>query len=299
MRYHPQQAALDAQKYSVAKRFEDLAAHASANRVTFYTLQASGLRGVRRGRRGRRPRRAGAPVRHRPADPDHQPQGLAHRPGRRHRRPGDARRQRLPPRAGADAGGFRELLLARLHPRPHRGRPGPPGRGEGEAAGLRVRYRQSYRDKPALEKMADRTLAALFHGIEDNPLEVEIEVGDPTPAEDGQYAVPVRLRIPLFKLAILNQDDDLPGQAPPAGGDARRGRRHLRRAPGRGAAQHPPQGGAERPGPVLRLHADAQDEARRAARRRRRARRDRRHHLLSDPAGGGGSGRPEVRPSRG
>jgi VWFA-related protein len=39
------QTALDAQKYSVAKKFEDLAAQASANAVTFYTLQASGLRG--------------------------------------------------------------------------------------------------------------------------------------------------------------------------------------------------------------------------------------------------------------
>src|SRR5262249_53682660 len=44
--YSPEQAALDAQKYSVANRFEGLAAHASANRVTFYTLQASGLQGT-------------------------------------------------------------------------------------------------------------------------------------------------------------------------------------------------------------------------------------------------------------
>jgi len=73
--------------------------------------------------------------------------------------------------------------------------------------GLRVRYLQSYRDKPAMEKVADRTLAALLHGIEDNPLDVEIEIGDPAAAEGGQYAVPVRLKVPLFKLAILSQPD--------------------------------------------------------------------------------------------
>jgi len=78
--------------------------------------------------------------------------------------------------------------------------------------GLQVRYRQTYRDKPVLEKMADRTLAALFHGFEENPLGVEIEIGDPAPAEDGQYAVPVRLRIPLFKLAILNQQEGYQGR---------------------------------------------------------------------------------------
>jgi hypothetical protein len=79
-------------------------------------------------------------------------------------------------------------------------------------AGLRVRYRQSYRDKPALEKLADRTLAALFHGIEDNPLGVTVEIGDVTPADHGEYAVPVRLRIPLFKLAVLNKDDNYQGR---------------------------------------------------------------------------------------
>ena len=47
----PPQAPLDAQKYSLASRFEDLAAHANANRVTFYTLQASGLRDSPRPRR--------------------------------------------------------------------------------------------------------------------------------------------------------------------------------------------------------------------------------------------------------
>ena len=62
--------------------------------------------------------------------------------------------------------------------------------------GLRVRYRPSYRDKPAVEKMVDRTLAALLHGIEDNPLDVAVEIGDLTPAEGGEYAVPYGSRSP-------------------------------------------------------------------------------------------------------
>jgi hypothetical protein len=74
--------------------------------------------------------------------------------------------------------------------------------------GLRLRYRQSYRDKPALEKTVDRTLAALLYGIEDNPLEITTEVGELAPAENGLYAVPIRLKIPLFKLAILSRQDD-------------------------------------------------------------------------------------------
>ena len=97
----------------------------------------------------------------------------------------------------------------------------PPHSGDGKdhrievklkREGLRVRYRQSYRDKPALEKVADRTLAALFHGIEDNPLAIEMEIGDPAPSDGGQYAVPVRLKIPLFKLAILNRETSFQGK---------------------------------------------------------------------------------------
>ena len=62
-------------------------------------------------------------------------------------------------------------------------------------ADLRVRHRRSYRDKSTLERAADRTLAALFFGSEDNPLEVSLEIGDITPAAKGGYTVPVRLRI--------------------------------------------------------------------------------------------------------
>src|SRR6185436_3653029 len=41
--YQASQAMLDAQRYSTAKDWSELAAHANANRVTLYTLQASGL----------------------------------------------------------------------------------------------------------------------------------------------------------------------------------------------------------------------------------------------------------------
>src|SRR6185369_5644825 len=43
--YRGNQAMIDAQEYSTAKQWNDLAAHASAQRVTLYTLQASGLAG--------------------------------------------------------------------------------------------------------------------------------------------------------------------------------------------------------------------------------------------------------------
>ena len=71
---------------------------------------------------------------------------------------------------------------------------------------IRLRYRQSYRDKPLLEKVVDRTLAALLYGFEENPLGISVEVGDQTPGASGNVSVPIRLKIPLFKLAILNHE---------------------------------------------------------------------------------------------
>lgn len=74
--------------------------------------------------------------------------------------------------------------------------------------GLQVRSRRSYRDKPAIERVVDRTLAAVYHGFEDNPLEVAVKLGEQVPQGD-RFQVPIKLRIPLFKLAILPQQDKI------------------------------------------------------------------------------------------
>jgi hypothetical protein len=57
----------------------------------------------------------------------------------------------------------------------------------------------------------DRTLAALFYGFEDNPLEIGWDVGETTPAGSG-FTVPVRLRIPLAKLGLEIKDDAYRGK---------------------------------------------------------------------------------------
>jgi hypothetical protein len=58
----------------------------------------------------------------------------------------------------------------------------------------------------------DRTLAALFYGIEDNPLEIIVEIGEPASEAGGRYLVPVHLRIPLFKLGIVNDQEKYRGR---------------------------------------------------------------------------------------
>ncbi len=207
LKYKPEQAALDAQRYSVAKRFEDLAAHASANRVTLYTLQASGLQGFAAG-------------------------GMGVDPGERRLLSSTVQQMQTSNLRGSltamavDTGGRAMLDANDLGPELARMQEDfeafyslgytPAHHGDGQRhqvevkvkrPGLRLRYLPSYRDKPALEKAVDRTLAALLHGIEDNPMEVAIDLGTQTLDANGTWAVPIRLRIPLYKLAIIHPDE--------------------------------------------------------------------------------------------
>ncbi len=201
------QAPLDAQRFSVAKNLETLAAHANAHRVTLYTLQASGAEA---------PEASDASFAPNERIYQFQSIGIAERANRRDslQMLADATGGRaildandtLPDltRMRADLASFYSLGFTPAHAsdgREHR------LEVRVKAAGVHLRYRQSYRDKTTMEKVVDRTLAALYYGIDDNPLDLTIEIGEPV-AEGNQYAVPVHLKIPLFKLAILNQRDD-------------------------------------------------------------------------------------------
>jgi hypothetical protein len=79
--------------------------------------------------------------------------------------------------------------------------------------GLRVRHRTSYRDKSGIEQAVDRTLAALFYGSQENPLEVALELGEPQPSSGGRtFSVPVRLKIPLHKLYLRDNQTAVIGK---------------------------------------------------------------------------------------
>lgn len=69
--------------------------------------------------------------------------------------------------------------------------------------GLRVRHRSTVRDRTGEERMAEQTLAALLLGSLHNPLGVRLEALDAEPAEDGNYRVPVMVRIPLSRLVLV------------------------------------------------------------------------------------------------
>jgi VWFA-related protein len=202
------QAPLDAQSYKVAKELQALAAHANAQRVTLYTLQASGLQAPDASAAGTGPEdqlfqfpAIGSVLR---ANNRDSLQLLADETGGRSildtnnflpdlgRLRQDFESYYSLGYTPAHTGDGREHRIAVKVKRP----------------GVKIRYRQSYRDKPVLEKTVDRTLAALLYGFEDNPLGIAVEVGEQVPGPSGSVSVPIRLKIPLFKLAILNHEKE-------------------------------------------------------------------------------------------
>lgn len=74
--------------------------------------------------------------------------------------------------------------------------------------GLIIRHREGFRDKAPTRKVGDATLAALFYGYQRNDMGLEIEFGKTTKqATSGLYEVPLTVRIPMGRLAFLPQAD--------------------------------------------------------------------------------------------
>ncbi len=82
--------------------------------------------------------------------------------------------------------------------------------------GARVQHRRSYRDKTAEDRREERVLAALLIGQEDNALGAALEPGAAIHEPKGQVLMPIRLRLPMARLTLL-----------PADGGARTGRLRL------------------------------------------------------------------------
>jgi VWFA-related protein len=73
--------------------------------------------------------------------------------------------------------------------------------------GLVARYREGYRDKSAEARMSDGTLAALSFQFESNPIGAALEFGRVLPRSDGFFIVPVNVRIPLGKVLLVPHNE--------------------------------------------------------------------------------------------
>jgi VWFA-related protein len=83
---------------------------------------------------------------------------------------------------------------------------------EVDRPGVRLSYRSSFFDRTAQERLDSQVDAALIHGQSDNPLAATLKFGTPAPAERGHVLLPVQVRVPFNKLALIPRADGRHGQ---------------------------------------------------------------------------------------
>ncbi len=69
--------------------------------------------------------------------------------------------------------------------------------------GARVQAAAGYRARTADQRTQDRAASALLLGMTENPLDLGVELGTGTRERDGSYSVPVSIKIPLARLMLL------------------------------------------------------------------------------------------------
>jgi hypothetical protein len=193
----------------VAARVLELTRHANSNRVTFFAVQSSGLKGssgdVTGGRRTRGAE-ARAATSYEMARRGAERSGLdlmALQTG------GDviANQNDLGPGLGRIG---RELLnYYSLAYTPPTGQESSEHRIEVRLSdrSLEARYRRGYREQDASQWLSERTAGALNLGITENPLEARLGLGTIEDREDGKLHVPIHLFLPVERITFLPDGD--------------------------------------------------------------------------------------------
>jgi VWFA-related protein len=193
--------------FDTSRRFEELAAHANANRVSFYTIDAGGLR-VSSSATAEvfQADQAGASS-HIDSVRFHNIQAplllMAEKTGGKaiinQNRVGDSLKE-----IGSDFRTYYSLGYT----------PGHSGDGryyrievklKEKDRSVRLRHREGYRDKPAVAQMNDGVLAALNFPYYSNPMDVKLsfDTGQGGGRDDDNVLVPVSVKVPLSALTLI------------------------------------------------------------------------------------------------
>jgi VWFA-related protein len=77
--------------------------------------------------------------------------------------------------------------------------------------GARVQAATGYRARTPDQRTQDHAASALLLGISENPLDLGVDLGTGTRERDGSYTVPVTLKIPLARLMLLPKGSEHEG----------------------------------------------------------------------------------------
>lgn len=200
-------AFMEMTRHDASREFERLAAQANAHRISFYTLDAGGLRpSVFGGAEYRGSSTEGSRGRVDSALETNLQSPLRYLADRTGGRAIVNRNEILPPlrQVGAELQSYYSLGYRDRHAgdgRYHR------IKVKVNHPRVRVRHRDGYRSQSNDERMSDRVRAALSYTFEDNPLGIIAQPGEEVRQEDGRYIVPVQVRIPLEHVTLLPRPD--------------------------------------------------------------------------------------------
>jgi VWFA-related protein len=187
-------------EFDSSRRFEELASQANANRVTFYTIDAGGLRTYSSTSAENATAGQGVYIDSINMTNMQSPlQMIAEKTGGVSVINSNNVGPQLD-RIAEDFSSFYSLGYTPTH------------QGDGryhritvkvKRKGVNVRFREGYRDKSIESRMSDGTLAALQFPYQSNPLGLSLEFGHPTERKDGLFLVPISVKIPLGKLTLV------------------------------------------------------------------------------------------------
>jgi VWFA-related protein len=187
-------------EFDASRRFEELASQANANRVTFYTIDAGGLRTYSSTTAENATAGQGVYIDSINMSNMQSPlQMIAEKTGG----VSVINSNNVGPQLDRIADDFNSFYSLGYTPA-HQG----DGRYHRitvkvKRKGVNVRFREGYRDKSIEARMSDGTLAALQFPYQSNPLGLSLEFGHPTERKDGLFLVPISVRIPLGRLTLV------------------------------------------------------------------------------------------------
>lgn len=76
----------------------------------------------------------------------------------------------------------------------------------------KVRYTRHLGDEDPVDQLRELTLSALYHGLSQNPLQIELEPKPAEPSGNDLYRVDILVKIPFEKLLLLPQDENHVGR---------------------------------------------------------------------------------------
>lgn len=196
-------------QYDESRRFNRITAHANANRVTFYGLDAAGLRSatpdISLDNPGRAPSSRNVSLRSMNAQ-----SGLhllAHETGGKALVNANDLSILLDDVTGQLAASY-SLGFVPGEPTSDQVRQISVLLAPGAAKGRRIAYRRTYRDKSLDERLAERLLSVAYLGNPENPLEASVEFSATTPLERKVHALTVAVKVPEDSIVLLPAGSD-------------------------------------------------------------------------------------------